>query len=489
MRTILITLLLGPGLLAADNIRVPDQHKTIQGAIDAATAADIILVSPGTYRERIKLKHGLTLRSVGSDEKGRYGLRRAEATVIDGGGDAGNAPGVSMAEGATLDGFTVTHVGSYDEATWQKHWNEKGENQSHEHIGHFGIPAIAISGSICGVVNNVVRHNGDTGIAIRGVKEQRCAPLIANNVCYRNMGGGIGSMQGSTATIDGNTCFENFHAGIGHDNAHPLVTGNVCHNNIRAGIGVSEGASPVVRGNRCHGNRRAGIGVRTGANTRPVIEDNDCYQNEMAGIGVEEEAAPIVRSNRCHHNKLAGIGCQDRAAPLVVANHCYENGKAGIGADSANPVIIRNRIERNGTAGIGIEGHSEALIIENTCEENRLVAIGIPDGGKAFLRKNTLFRTGGAPPIVAILGGGEALLIDNIIRGGGVAGVMLDGRLRAIDNVLRGENRGTGILVRPNGKATLEGNQIEGYQTAVREMKEGTVPRKARPGERKSGDK
>ena len=35
-----------------------------------------------------------------------------------------------MAEGSTLDGFTVTNVGSYDEATWKKHFDSKGEEHA-----------------------------------------------------------------------------------------------------------------------------------------------------------------------------------------------------------------------------------------------------------------------------------------------------------------------------------------------------------------------
>ena len=56
---------------------------------------------------------------------------------------------------------------------------------------------------------------------------------------YRNMGGGIGSMKESTATIEENVCFENYYAGIGHDNASPLVINNTCYENIRAGIGAA----------------------------------------------------------------------------------------------------------------------------------------------------------------------------------------------------------------------------------------------------------
>ena len=120
-------------------------------------------------------------------------------------------------------------------------------------------------GVTCEVRHNLVHHTGYTGIAITGVAGAACSPLVVSNICHRNMGGGIGSMNGSTAVIRGNTCFENFYAGIGHENASPLVESNRCFGNIRAGIGISEGASPTVRFNECRDNRRAGIGIRMNA--------------------------------------------------------------------------------------------------------------------------------------------------------------------------------------------------------------------------------
>ncbi|MCB1095014.1 MAG: right-handed parallel beta-helix repeat-containing protein [Verrucomicrobiae bacterium] len=458
---------LGAGII----IRVPEQHQSIQAAIDVARPGDAIEVKPATYRERIVLKPGVTVRSVGEEGKGELGLRRAEVTIIDGGGNGSDFPGVTMADGATLDGFTVTNVGGYDDEKWQEHWDGKGEDQPHDRIGQFGVPGIVITGVTCKVMNNIVHHIGDTGIVIRGEEGKSCAPLVSANICYRNMGGGIGSMAGSTAVIDGNICFENFYAGIGQDGADPLVTGNVCYSNVRAGIGVSNGASPVVRKNRCFGNRRAGIGIRTSAATRPVIEDNDCYENEMAGIGTEDEAAPIVFGNRCYRNKLAGIGCRARSSALIRDNHCYENSAAGIGVASADPLILRNRLEKNQTAGIGISGDSKARVIDNTCIENRLVAVGIPDGSSAILQRNTLVRTGGMPPIVAILGGSEAVLVGNTITGGGVAGILLEGQLDAIGNLIEGQNGGAGILVRESSKVTLTENNISGYRISVNDQR------------------
>ena len=96
----------------AATLRVPQDHKTIQTAIDASQSGDTITVAFGKYQERIQLKPGIILRSEGDDAKGADGLKRAEATVLDGGGKAGTQRGVATAEGGTLNAFARTKVGA-----------------------------------------------------------------------------------------------------------------------------------------------------------------------------------------------------------------------------------------------------------------------------------------------------------------------------------------------------------------------------------------
>lgn len=398
----------------AATLRVPQDHPSIQAAIDAASAGDVILVAAGTYRERVRLKPDVTLRSVGDDSKGTLGLKRAEATILDGGGKSGNGPGVEMAEGATLDGVTVTNVGVYDESEWDKHHATHGNDQPHEHIGTPGTAGISAIGVTCTIQNNIVHHIGYTGIAIQGVEGKRCSPQVLHNVCYRNMGGGIGSMRGSTATIEANVCFQNFYAGIGHEGSSPTVIGNTCYENIRAGIGISEGSQPLVRGNQCFRNRRAGIGIRTGADTSPVVEDNDCHHNDMAGIGCEENCTPLLRNNRCHDNTLAGIGCRDNARPTIIGNQCHANKAVGIGFDETEA--------------------SEAVVLNNRVFDNDKVAIGIHSGWKVRLIGNELSRPAGPPPVVMVFAGAEADFVDNTLQGSGVAGIRTAGVIRATNN-------------------------------------------------------
>ena len=336
----------------AGTLRVPQDHKSIQAAIDAAKAGDTVLVRPGTYKERIRLKPGVTVRSAGDETKGKLGLKRALATIIDGNVKGATGPGVAMAEGSTLDGFTVTGVGKYDDAKWKKHYATQGEEQKHEHIGVPGTAGIAVIGVTCTVRNNIVHHIGYTGIAIMGMKGKRVSPHVVGNVTYRNMGGGIGSMKQSTAIIEHNICFQNFYAGIGHNDASPTVTDNVCYENVRAGIGISEHSKPIVRRNKCYKNRRAGIGIRSGEETQPIVEHNECYENDMAGIGNRDNARPIIRHNRCYKNKMAGIGSRSGARAVIEYNECYENVMAGIGSRlSAAPIIRNNRCYRNKNCG------------------------------------------------------------------------------------------------------------------------------------------
>lgn len=432
----------------AESLRVPQDHARIQDAVDAAKSGDTVLVAAGVYFERIQMKSGVRLRSAGDDTRGKAGLKRAEATILNGGGNNGTRPGVRMAEGSVLDGFTLTNIGVYDDAFWRKHHASQGEELDDDEgsvQAEGTTPAIQIREVNCLVVNNIVHHNGDVGIAVIGSKTRRITPQIVANHCYRNLGGGIGVADLATPIVRDNHCWENLRAGIGCRNADPLIIDNRCYKNIRAGIGCREGARPIIRGNRCFENRRAGIGIRM-PQTAPLVEDNDCYENAMAGIGNRDQAAPIIRGNRCYANRMAGIG-SDGSTPLIVENHCRENLMAGI----------------------GLRGGARAIIHNNTCHENKLVAIGVTQGSHATILGNHLGRTAGVPPIIAVKDNSTATIQSNRIRGGGVAAILVQGSASIRANHLTGvgEKQGNAVWVWPDSKATIAANTFDGYRSAV----------------------
>ncbi|MEZ6123193.1 MAG: right-handed parallel beta-helix repeat-containing protein [Planctomycetaceae bacterium] len=432
--------------------RVPQDQPTITAAIQAADVGDTILVAAGQYSEHIRLKPGIIVRSDGDDGSGTDGLLRAERTVIDGAAFTESVPGVVMAEDSILDGFTVTNVGTWDEAEWTRHFNSHGEELGDDEgaVHAEGTrPAISISGVRCTVRNCRVHHNGDVGIAVIGRKDSKAEALITGNTVVRNMGGGIGVAEGAEPVIRANTCRENLRAGIGCRAAAPIISGNTCVGNVRAGIGCREGATPVIVHNTCRENRRAGIGIRM-KDTAPVVADNLCEDNEMAGIGCRDSASPILRNNICRSNKMAGIGC-----------------------DGAMPLIVENLCERNQLAGIGIQGQAVAIIQKNRCIENRLVAIGVTDGSSATILENELARTGGMPPLIAVKDQSRASIQGNRISGGGVAAVLIQGSATLSHNTLTGtgDRQGNAIWVQENSTAAIASNSFDGYRSAVNSVK------------------
>ncbi len=101
-RGILLLACLCAGSASAATINVPADQGTIQAAIDAASAGDVVLVAPGTYYELLDFKgKAITVKSSGG----------AAVTILDGNH---SGPIVKFVSGETnasiLQGFTLTHA-------------------------------------------------------------------------------------------------------------------------------------------------------------------------------------------------------------------------------------------------------------------------------------------------------------------------------------------------------------------------------------------
>ncbi len=488
--------------LGAETIHVPNDHKTIQAAIEVAKPGDKVLVAAGTYRENIRLKPGVIVQSDGDDAKGKMGLRRAETTILDGGGVAATGPAVVLAEGAVLDGFSITRVGLFDQKEYDKHYATQGENLPDER-GAVGVgkefPAVAITAVTATVRHCIVHDNGHAGIGCSSAKGKNNCSRIHSNVAFRNMGGGIGIADGATPTVERNVCFNNLRGGIGNRNSAGLILNNRCYDNVRAGIGIREGATPIVKGNHCFKNRRAGIGCRM-AGTAPIIENNDCYENAMAGIGARDLASPLILRNRCYGNFMAGIGSRDGATAKIIGNKCYRNRMAGIGTQlSGKALIAGNECYENERAGIGQRGDADttidnnhvhhnkmaglgfdeckagrAIVTRNRIVDNDLVAIGINPGWNVRLADNTISRDGGLPPLVMVFKSSEADFVGNTFQGSGVAGIRTEGKVRVVDNkfVCTNLRKGGGppqfaVWALPGAEVVLLDNRVTGWRHAL----------------------
>lgn len=433
--------LLGLGILGSAfgaELLVPKDYPTIQAAVDAAAEGDTVKASAGTFKERLHLRKGVRLES----------LEGAKKTIVDAGGEA---PGVVMAEGSALIGFTVTKAGNFDQVVFDKHREERGENLPDEQgaVGAEGARSAVQVDVTATVMDCIVHDNGHPGIGVSGEGNRS---VIKGNLVFRNMGGGIGIANGAAATIEGNTCNGNLRAGIGCRASKPRIVGNRCHHNVRAGIGIREGATPLVAKNECFENRRAGIGNRM-KGTAPIIKGNKCYKNGMAGIGTRNEASPRIEGNECFLNRMAGIGAMGDAKPTIAGNKIYENELAAIGLDACESGV--------------------AVIRDNVITGKALVAIGVQGGWTVTVEGNKIQREGGLPPLVMVFEGAKAEFSKNTFIGSGVAGIRSQGEIKVHGNVFKcpkprkGGPPQNAVWALPGSKVDYGENTVEGWRQAL----------------------
>jgi len=244
MRFALAVLALLPAVGHSDTVWVPDDHPTIQAAIEAAQEGDVIIVRPGTYVENIDLLgKAVTLRS-------QLG---PEVTTIDGGA-AGSVVTFDDLEGAdsVLDGFTITN----------------------------------------GTGTLIYPHRYGGGVFCMG----SCAPTITNNTIAENSasyGGGISFSQYASPTLENNTISGNTvgrnGAGIYCLDSSPTIKGNTITSNqagwFGGGFYCSWDSFPIITDNTFTNNTAdwSGGAISSDYYCFPIIEGNVILGN-AAGV-------------------------------------------------------------------------------------------------------------------------------------------------------------------------------------------------------------
>jgi len=302
----LVFLVLLPTTGFSSSIWVPDDHPTIQAAIDAAAGGDEVVVRPGTYVENIDfLGKAITVRSaLGPD-----------VTIIDGGAagsvvvfDSGEGPG------SVLDGFTLTNgTGTVD--PW---WSLAGG----------GIYCESSSPTI---TNNVITGNTADGGGGGGIKCYTASPTITNNVITGNSalaGGGIND-YGSSATFMYNTVSGNW---ANHDG------GGIC-----CGFSSSIITSNIITGNTACVFDGGGIALLYSDLT---IANNTISQNAAPHVGHGggiygwESYATITNTIVWDNHATTGPEIYRDTGTLTVTYSCVKGGWAGTGNIDADPLWV-----------------------------------------------------------------------------------------------------------------------------------------------------
>ncbi|HSF41215.1 MAG TPA: right-handed parallel beta-helix repeat-containing protein [Thermoanaerobaculia bacterium] len=250
----------------AATINVPGDQPTIQAAINAAVAGDVVVVAPGTYQENVNFGgKAITVKSAAGPA----------VTIVDG-QQLGSVVTFATGEGrsSVLRGFTL----------------KNGRSSS-------GGSGIRIQSTSPTIINNVITGNqgcsSGPGINIQGGAPLISANTISNNSvqtgCSGQTGGGINVSGAGSAEITNNT-----------------ITGNSATSG--GGVSFNAAGTPTLSNNRISGNTAtsAGGGIRLSNASNVLIRQNLIVENTAPrGAGIEWLVPSGSRGPRLVNNTIA----------------------------------------------------------------------------------------------------------------------------------------------------------------------------------------
>jgi len=330
----------------AKTVEIPIDFKTIEEAVSAAEAGDVVLVLPGTYilplDSSIVLEKNLILRSKNGPEQTTIKGRGANPVIT-----------VYRESTATIDGFTITRTGD--------DYPLKGGG------------VLCMQASSPSIVNNII---------------------IANKASF---GGGVYCSQDSSPLIKGNIISYNnavvTGGGIMIHQASPTISGNRFEKNKAGATGgaiISLLGSPKMLNNVFFQNNASNGGAVFCKKSECLIENNTIVKNtafQGGGIFVDQGSAKIINSILWENDDDLFLDATDAAASRPEYNTIKDRDFWGINGNiDSDPLFVDLEA---GNFGIAPEspcvdaGSPEAGISDKNGSRNDIGASG--GAGNRFL--------------------------------------------------------------------------------------------------------
>jgi plastocyanin len=296
-------------------IRVPQDHRSIQKAVDAARPGDLILVAPGVYREAVRVTTPyLTIR--GLDRNG---------VVLEGDFERPNGIHVLDADGVTVENMTARHYllnGFY----WIGVDGYRGSYLTAYNNGDYGVYAFD---SVHGQFDrSYASGHPDSGFYIGQCDP--CHALVLDVLAENNGLGWSGTNASGDLVIAGSEWRNNMSGIVPNtldSEALPpqrgqTIVGNWVHDNNNGSAPAKPGTYPAF------GTGIALAGGLDNVITRNLVEDHDRY-GIVAFPNIDRNLW-IPGGNRVEGNVIRGSGLADLAlgAPAAGEN-CFGTNDYG----------------------------------------------------------------------------------------------------------------------------------------------------------------
>jgi hypothetical protein len=298
----------GPTLTSGSGkvLRVPSAYATIQKAVTASKPGDLVLISPGVYKEQVNVdQHDITIRGtdrnkviVDGEFKRENGIRVSSNNVavenLTSRDNTSNGIFISGdGKGGPVTGYRVSYVTAYDNGA-------DGISASNAQRGQFDHDDAS----------------GQPGSGYHIDSCAKCSALLTDDTAETNFLGYSGT--NSTGVTIVNSLFDNNRAGIvprsestGQHGAGDgtVIVGNQVRDNHNAKAPLSTAGPAIAYGN----------GIELGGISHSIVERNLITGNITSGVMITDDVAtsdPAAKndqtykpaSNQVKGNVLKGNG-------------------------------------------------------------------------------------------------------------------------------------------------------------------------------------
>jgi hypothetical protein len=401
----------------ADDLRVPEEFRTIQEAVDAASPGDRVLVGPGRYRETVSITtDDLTIEGDGATLQSR----RGEGGLF------------VYADGITVSNFLMRRVSVYSE----------GDGNRFEQV-EVQRPRIEFGLSVSGA-DSVVRD-----CTVQRVRGPKSADLWLAGI----------HVEGDRSLVSGNRVTDALRIDA------VRVTGDdvVVEDNVIDYVAAGAGIMVAGEGFRISGNVLTNVGRTAPTEFRPfgIIADPG-----MGGGGLVR-GRPFVMQRSC-----PGIWVDlDSSGGVVTANSVEHWASEAFNCNVHSTTINGNEARLRGVDGIAF------LVDGSEIEFRGNVAIGgridITRGftfntglnfGPNTVEENTIRDESSAGPALFIYGNGNQVS-RNVVEGFDHLGLTIEGNANHVtENTISGglTAGGAGMYIGDGATNLLQDNHISG---------------------------